>query len=161
MNAHNIPERNSCRDFLSMIGISQAHFTLCGDEMKGMDEIGVGSILDAIEDGMPSFDDKIVPSHMGDFQCRIGRIDLDDIARNPIQPMALAMFPTPGRQQLHANADSEERDSPFLHSVPNRLDESLSSLEAAKAIGKCANSRKNQPVCIHDRCRAIGNQHGF
>ncbi len=89
-----------------------------------------------------------VPAHMRDLERGVVGHDQRDIARESSRAPASTIVFEPARgQQLHADADAEERAAALaLHDLLQRLDHAGHGVEAAPAIGEGADARQHDPV---------------
>ena len=61
-------------------------------------------------------------------------------------------------QQLHADADAEERPRPAVHGLVQRIDQAGNGVEAALAVGESADARQHDAVGpAHDL--GVGGEH--
>ena len=87
-----------------------------------------------------------VPAHVRDFQRRIGRRDLVDLAADPAEPVGHHIFAAALGHELHADADAEERPALAAHRLLQRLDHARHRIEPAPAIGEGADARQHDAV---------------
>ncbi len=72
----------------------------------------------------------VVPAHMRHLDRRIGALDQPDIAGDPAEARAFAIFEPARGEQLHADADAEERHAVRQHALFQRLDQARRSRSA-------------------------------
>ncbi len=101
---------------------------------------------------MLAFELDRVPADLRDFQRRIGRLDLLDVAGDPAEAARHRLFQPALRHQLHADADAEERPRLGDRRLLDRLDHAGHGVEAGAAIGIGADAGQ------HD---AVGGAHAF
>src|SRR6478609_6518508 len=105
-----------------------------------MNEIGVGAVLDPFEDGMRLAELQLIPAHMRDFERRIARRERPDLALDPAQSVDGLEFAAAFGQELHADANAEERSPIAQHDLAQRLLHPRHGSKAAAAIGESADT---------------------
>src|ERR671910_2276684 len=77
-------------------------------ELKGVHEIGVVALGNAVEQGVRLERTELVPSHVRDFQTVLAGIDAHDVTLDPVQAGMDAVLDAARGHELHADADAEE-----------------------------------------------------
>src|SRR5688572_2530490 len=80
-----------------------------GDQMIGMDEIGMVAALGIGQRRMRPLEIEVVPSHLRNAQAAVGEVEHHHLALDPVEALVLAELDADARHQLHADADAEER----------------------------------------------------
>ena len=125
-----------------------------------MHEIGVQPLRaerQAVEQLVLARNVERVPAHVRNFQVRIGRRDAIDLAGDPAQALRHLVFAPALGQQLHADADAEERPALLAHRLLERGDHAVDRIETAAAIGKGADAGKHDAVGGGHHIRIAGH----
>jgi hypothetical protein len=102
--------------------------------------------------------EEAVPAHVRDLDGRIGGLELAHLAGDPVEAGGLAELQAAGGQELHADADAEERPAPGLHRLGHGLDHPAARLQRRHAGGEGADARQHHAVGRGDRRRVGGDQ---
>src|SRR5580693_7258031 len=141
LRAENIVARHDRGDGAAIRGIGHQIGALHRIELIRVHEIGVPALwaeCQAVEHVVRSHYIERVPTHMRNFQIRIARYDAIDLAGDPAQSFRDLVFAAALGQQLHADADAEERPAFLAHRLVQRRHHAIHGIEAAPAIGEGA-----------------------
>ncbi len=83
---------------------------------------------------------------MRDFEGGIVRLDGAHLARDAIEAGRDGMLEAARGEQLHADADAEERPAAFVDALVDRLDHPVDGIEMPPAVGEGAVARQHDPV---------------
>ena len=154
LRAGNVAVGDESRDGAAVVCFGNDISEVCRDEMIGMHEVGVQAVRtrrQAGEEGMIAQGRQRVPTHVGNFECRIIRLDGADFAGNPIQAVADAVLQTARCQHLHADADAEKRTAFGSDGVLQGVAHAGNRFEAAAAIGESPNAGQHDAISLaHD-----------
>src|SRR4249920_1705249 len=130
-------------DRAAVIGARHEIVLLLGDEVIGMDEIGVQPAVagrDAFEQSMLTPHAQRVPAHMRDLEVWIGGRNGPDLALDPAEAWRHPMLEAALGHELKADADAEEGPAALLHGFLQRVDHAWDVLKASLAVGKGADA---------------------
>src|SRR5580692_225925 len=164
LGAENVVARHDRGDGAAILGIGHQIGALRRIELIGMHEIGMPALRaewQAVEHGVWPRDIERVPAHVRDFQARIARHDAIDFAGDPAQTFRNLVFAPALGQQLHADADAEERPALLPHRLVQRSDHAIHRVEAAPAIGKGAYTRQHDTVRLRHHRGIVGHHDGL
>src|SRR6516165_4066835 len=151
-------------DRSAVIGIGDEIGAVGDREMIAVHEIGMQTPRterDAGEQGMRLALVERVPAHMRDLQVGIARLDATHFAGDPAEAFGHLVFAAALGQELHADADAEERPALPAHGLGQCLHHSGQGVEAAPAIGKGADAGQHHAVGGADRLGVVGHRDGI
>ena len=149
LRSGDIAARHGCGDRAAIVGDGQHVVVALRLEMVGVHEIGmqpVGARADPGKQRMVALELDRVPADLRDFQRRIGRLDLLDVAGDPAEAARHGLFQPALRHQLHADADAEERPRPGDGYLLDRLGHAGHGVEPGAAVGIGADARQHDAV---------------
>src|SRR6202051_205124 len=163
LRAENIVARHDRGDRAAVLGIGHKIGALRRIELIRVHEIGVPALwaeCQAVEHRVRSRHIERVPAHMRDFQVRIARHNAIDFAGDPAQALGDLVFTAAFGQELHADANAEERPASLPHRLVQRADHAVHRVEAAPAIGEGADTRQYDTVRLRHHRRIVGHHDG-
>src|SRR5580704_15295145 len=164
LGAENVVARHDRGDGAAILGIGHKIGALRRIELIRVREIAMQALwaeCQAVEHGMRSHDIERVPAHVRDFQVRIARHDAIDFAGDPTQAFRHFIFTAALGQELHADANAEERLASLAHRLVQRPDHAVHRVEAAPAIGEGADTRQHDTVRLRHHRRIVGHHDGL
>ncbi|MNL17768.1 hypothetical protein D3C87_1388830 [compost metagenome] len=160
LGAENVVAANAGSQRPAIVGRGNRVRRVVGLQMIGVDEIGVqaiGARLDTLEQRVGPGHRNGVPAHMRDFQCRVGGGDLFHGAGDPAQALGHHLFAAFAGQQLHADANAQERHAALDDALVQHLDHAGHGLKARHAIGKGADTGQHDAVGRADHIGVCGH----
>src|SRR5580704_3637726 len=128
LGAENIVARHDRGDGTAVLGVGHQIGALRGIELIRVHEIGMPALwaeCQAIEHRVRSRDIERVPAHVRDFQVRVSRHDAIDFAGDPAKALGDFVFTAALGQELHADANAEERPAFLAHRLVQRPDHAV------------------------------------
>ncbi len=140
-----------------MVGHGQRMVPVIGDEVIGMEEIG----LARFQQRSLGADEDIVPAHVGDLDRGIGPLDQPHLAADPVQPRGHAMLHPARGEQLHADTDAQERRGADQHALGHCLDQVGDRPQPFGAGPETADTGQDNAIGGADHVRIGGDLHAL